>query len=62
MEKTNMTYNEIFMANQKFMDAVDTVCLKCICYGEEVCKECSVRKTVDFILSQSTDCNNKKGE
>lgn len=37
------------MDKAKYLNAVDVVCLDCICGNDEVCESCPVRKTVDWI-------------
>ena len=32
----------------EFLEAVDVVCINCVCLSEETCANCPVRKTVDY--------------
>lgn len=32
----------------EFLEAVDVVCINCVCLSEETCVNCPVRKTVDY--------------
>ena len=36
----------------EFIEAVDVVCLNCVCGNDEVCKDCPVRKTVDRLVNE----------
>lgn len=33
---------------EKFVDAVNIVCMDCVCGDEETCKNCPVRLSVDY--------------
>lgn len=37
---------------KKFIDAVDVVCIYCICCSPKKCAKCPVRKSVDYYHSQ----------
>ena len=37
------------------LEAVDIVCLECICGNDEVCKDCPVRKTVDKLINEENE-------
>ncbi len=36
-----------------FIKAVDVVCINCIDAGDDRCKRCAVRKTVDYLKKQN---------
>lgn len=37
------------------LEAVDIVCLECICGNDEVCKDCPVRKTMDSLVVEGAE-------